>query len=146
MSAIARIVDRVLAASPRASTFLPAEVSTGVNEDKVIEYWESQPRRGVSDPISGYVCGEITTPGCNDTIRLDLRIENRIIKDVLHSGKGCVLSQAGASMLTELLIGKTVEEAAALTYDSMFDLFGGRPVPNRLGCCILPLRVLHSVI
>lgn len=117
-----------------------------MNEERIIEYWESKARRGLPAIPPQYQSAEITTPGCNDTVRIDIRIENGIIKDALYSGKGCVLSQAGASMLTEALIGNTVVVADALREDFMFELFGGRPVALRMGCCILPLRVLHNAI
>jgi nitrogen fixation NifU-like protein len=49
-------------------------------------------------------------PSCGDQIRIELKIENNRITDVRFSGKGCAISQAAASILTEEIKGKTLDE------------------------------------
>lgn len=88
------------------------------------------------------VSHEEHNPLCGDTVRLYLLIEDDVIKDVRFSGKGCAISQASASMLTEEIKGKTVEEARAFTKDDLLDLIG-LPLqhnPVRLKCALLSLK------
>jgi NifU-like protein involved in Fe-S cluster formation len=118
-----------------------------MNEEKIMEYWESQPRRGhVDDQLQVCLYGEAETPECGDSVALDILPNGSVIVAAKHTGKGCVLSQAGASMLTEYLVGKSVEDAARLTYEDMLAMFGGRPLPVRMGCCLLPLRALQNAL
>ncbi len=62
--------------------------------------------------IEGYTHKERGhNPSCGDDITIEAKIEDGIIKDLAYSGHGCSISQASASMMTDLLTGKTVEEA-----------------------------------
>jgi nitrogen fixation NifU-like protein len=88
------------------------------------------------------VSHEEHNPLCGDTIRLDLLIEDGIIQDVRFSGKGCAISQASASMLTDEIKGKTVEEAKIFSKDDLLELIG-IPLqrnPVRLKCALLSLK------
>jgi nitrogen fixation NifU-like protein len=87
-------------------------------------------------------------PLCGDEVSLDVAFDRDSISDVRFSGRGCAISQAATSMLTELVIGKTVDEAAALERD---DLLAETPIPLtpvRLKCAILglttPKMALHK--
>lgn len=80
---------------------------------------------------------------CGDYLRLTLRIdENGIITEVGWDGSGCAISQASASMLGETLIGKSVEEAKAITRDEILDMLGIPLTINRLKCALLSLKTL----
>ena len=115
-----------------------------MNEHKIMEYWESQPRRGEGSDTA--IKGFAETPECGDSVRLFIEVDNYFITDVKYEAKGCVLSQAGASMLSEYLVGKQTGEANQLTPEDMLAMFEGRPLPNRLGCCLLPLRALKNAM
>lgn len=54
-------------------------------------------------------------PSCGDDLTIHMKIEDDIIKDLSYSGSGCAISQASASMMTDLLKGKNIEEALELT-------------------------------
>lgn len=115
-----------------------------MNEEKIIDAWENQTHRGVLDAQTIGVVGSGENPSCGDKVRLDFVVENGIIKKALHSEDGCVLSQAGAELLCEHLEGKTVDKAARMTPAEMLDLFEGRPLPVRLGCCLLPWQAMKT--
>ena len=85
-------------------------------------------------------------PLCGDELRLDLQIEDGKIADVSFSGQGCSISQAATSMLTEVVVGKTVEEAAALQREDVTDLIGIPLSPVRLKCALLGLGVLKVAL
>jgi nitrogen fixation NifU-like protein len=84
-------------------------------------------------------------PLCGDVIRIDLHINDQdVIDEVAFSGRGCAISQASASMLTELLEGKTLAEAKEINKDDLLDLLGIEIGPVRLKCALLSLKVLKS--
>lgn len=60
---------------------------------------------------------EMNNPTCGDVIMLDIAIEDGVIKDIAFNGSGCSISTASASMMTDAVIGKTLEEAESLAAD-----------------------------
>lgn len=90
------------------------------------------------------VSQEEYNPLCGDRIRIDLLIADDVVQDIRFSGKGCAISQASASLLTEEIKGKTVEEAKAFSKDDLLNLIG-IPLqrnPVRLKCALLSLKAL----
>ena len=85
-------------------------------------------------------------PSCGDSVIMEGHIKNNILTDIHFTGKGCVLSQAAASMLTESCQGKTIEEILALNKDFVLTLIGMKLGPNRLRCALLPLEALQKGI
>ncbi len=83
-------------------------------------------------------------PLCGDEIRLDLQLEGDKIVAVKFSGKGCAISQASASMLTEMLEGRTLEEAKGIRKEDILDLLGIPLGPVRIKCALLALKVLKA--
>ena len=83
-----------------------------------------------------------TNPLCGDVIEIQLKVDNSIIKDAKFSGKGCAISQAAASMLTELIVGKSLDEVKALTKDDVLDVLSIPISYVRLKCALLGLKVL----
>ncbi len=67
---------------------------------------------------------QLLNPSCGDVIIVQLQIENNIIEDIGFTGEGCSISQASASMMTEVLIGKTLEQAEALV-NGFVEFVGG---------------------
>ncbi|MBI2107566.1 SUF system NifU family Fe-S cluster assembly protein [Candidatus Woesearchaeota archaeon] len=85
-------------------------------------------------------------PLCGDEIDLYLVIENGIVKDVKFFGRGCAISQASASMLTDAIKGKKIEELKKLTKDSVTEMIGIPLSAVRLKCALLSLDTLRSSI
>ena len=87
---------------------------------------------------------EENNPLCGDRIRFDIQLDKdgETVKDVRFSGVGCAISKASASMLSDLLIGQTLDEIKALTNDDMLDELGIDLGPVRLKCALLPLKVV----
>lgn len=85
-------------------------------------------------------------PSCGDSILIEGRVENDILTDIRFQGQGCVLNQATASMLTEKVKGKTLDEILLLNTDFITDLIGTKLGPNRLRCALLPLQALQNGI
>jgi nitrogen fixation NifU-like protein len=87
-----------------------------------------------------------TNPLCGDRIELDLNVSDDRVSEVRFSGRGCAISQATASMLTERIEGATLEELRALTPADIFEMLGVEVGPARQRCALLSLRVLHQGI
>ena len=110
--------------------------------DLILEHHRYPHNFGTLDPND--VSQEELNPLCGDRIRLDLRIVDGKIAEVAFSGKGCAVSQASASMLTDELIGMDIERARQYGKDDLLDLIG-LPLdknPVRLKCALLSLKAL----
>lgn len=84
-------------------------------------------------------------PLCGDTIRMELNVDaGGVVSDVRFSGKGCAISQASASMLTESIRGMKLEDVAKLSKDVVLENVGIGISPTRMKCAMLGLRVLKS--
>ena len=83
-------------------------------------------------------------PLCGDRVRFDLQLDEdgETVKDVRFSAVGCAISKASASMLSDLIVGRTLEEIKALTKEDMLDELGIDLGPVRLKCALLPLKVV----
>ena len=87
---------------------------------------------------------EDSNPLCGDQLSMDLDIDGGRVKEVRFQGRGCAISQASASMLTEMIEGKTVEEVIRLGKDDVLEALGIPISPARAKCAFLGLRVLHK--
>lgn len=88
---------------------------------------------------------EDSNPLCGDRIRVELQIDGeRRVSDVRFSGKGCAISQASVSMLTDAIKGKTLEEIARLPKEAVLENVGIGISPTRMKCAMLGLKVLKS--
>ncbi len=83
-------------------------------------------------------------PFCGDEITLELKIEDGVVTQAAFDGRGCAISQASASMMTEEIIGKSLEELKGWTKDDILDLLGIEIGPVRLKCALLPLKALKA--
>jgi nitrogen fixation NifU-like protein len=87
---------------------------------------------------------EEDNPLCGDRIRFDIDLDQdgQTVKDVRFSAVGCAISKASASMLSDLLVGRTLDEIKALTKDDVIEELGIDLGPVRLKCALLPLKVV----
>ena len=88
------------------------------------------------------VSAEDSNPLCGDRIRMDLKIKDGRVEDVKFSGEGCSISRAAASMLSDEVMGKTLEEVKAMNRDDVLELLGIEFGPVRLKCALLALKTL----
>ena len=81
-------------------------------------------------------------PICGDTIKLFVKLKESKISEVKFKGKGCAISLAAASMLTEKLIGKTIEEVKNIKKEDVFEMLGIELGIVRMKCGLLCLNTL----
>lgn len=84
-------------------------------------------------------------PGCGDIVVMYARVDDAgRITEASFQGEGCTISQAAASMLTEELPGKTLDEVRAMSYTDVVDEMGKEVVSTRTRCATLALTVMKS--
>ena len=81
-------------------------------------------------------------PLCGDMVGMDFRVQDGVIEDVRFHGRGCAISQASASLMTERLKGMPLEEARKVSKEDVLDDLGIEISPARLKCALLSLKVL----
>jgi nitrogen fixation NifU-like protein len=81
-------------------------------------------------------------PLCGDMVGMDLQVRDGVIEDVRFHGRGCAISQASASLMTERLKGMSLDEARQLSKDDVLEDLGIDISPARLKCALLSLKVL----
>ena len=79
-------------------------------------------------------------------MRFDFELDSdgQTVKKVRFSGVGCAISKAAASMLSDLLVGKTLDEIKEITKEDLLDELGIEMGPVRLKCALLPLKVVKA--
>ncbi len=117
-------------------------MSGGIYQGKVLDHSMNPRNRGVLEPAdysyedAGSVCG--------DEVRIDVRVQDEHVSEVAFSGRGCAVSRASASVLTELVANKTLADVRALTEDDLLAAIGVPIGPARLECALLALWVLRA--
>jgi nitrogen fixation NifU-like protein len=92
---------------------------------KVLEHFKNPKNAGVIDDANGI--GEIGDPDCGDFMRVYIKVEDGLITNVKYQIKGCPASIACASAMTELVIGKRLDDAIVLTDDDIVEALDGLP-------------------
>jgi nitrogen fixation NifU-like protein len=110
--------------------------------EEILEHYTHPHNYGTLDDAD--ISHEEDNPLCGDRVRFDLSLaeDGQTIDDVKFSGVGCAISKASASMLTDLVLGKTLDEVRELTKNDMLDELGIDLGPVRLKCALLPLKVI----
>lgn len=85
-------------------------------------------------------------PVCGDTVHLSLLIEGDTIKDAKFVGRGCSISQASASMLTDEVKGKKLQEVLDMKEEQLLSLIGIPLGPARERCALLSLNTLKKTV
>jgi nitrogen fixation NifU-like protein len=112
--------------------------------DYILEHYRRPHNFGIlEEPDARY---EGANPLCGDRITIMLGIREGIVTEVAFTGRGCAISQASASLLTDEIKGKPVEEVAALTPDDVLDLLGIEVSPVRLKCALLSLETVSRAL
>lgn len=111
----------------------------------ILDHYKSPRHHGVLEPCDAVADGK--NPLCGDEVTVSVRFgEGDVIEEVGFEGQGCAISQAATSMLTELVIGRTAAEVAAMPKEELLEEIGIPLTPVRLKCAILGLFVLKVAL
>ena len=111
--------------------------------DTVMDHFMNPRNVGEIENPSGV--GEVGNAKCGDIMKMYLDIENNFIKDVRFETFGCGSAIASSSMATEMIKGKTVEEALAISNKDVVDALGGLPA-HKLHCSVLAEEAIKSAV
>lgn len=111
--------------------------------DKVMDHFTNPRNVGEIKDASGV--GEVGNAKCGDIMRIYLDIEDNRIKDVKFKTFGCGAAIATSSMVTELVMGKTLEEALQVTNNAVAEALDGLP-PAKMHCSNLAADAMHAAI
>ncbi len=106
-----------------SSFFIPYNVV--MYSPQVLDHFEHP--RHVGDLENPTASAELSNPACGDVLRLSLRVVDGRVAQVRYKAKGCVPAIACGSALTELIGGRTIDEARALRRDQLVKYIGGLP-------------------
>lgn len=118
-------------------------MDANIYREQIIDLYEHPLNYGeIAQPDFTY---EEDNPLCGDVIRIDVRLDadNRVTQ-VAWRGDGCAISQASASLLTDAIKGKTLDEVKAYTSEELLDLVGVPLSMARVKCALLSLKVLKA--
>ncbi len=101
--------------------------------------------RNVGDLANPDAVAEVENPACGDRMRLSVRLSAGRIAEAMFRTEGCPAAIAASSMTTELLLGKTLEEAEALRDSDVSSALGGLP-RNKQHCSVLAEDVIQALI
>lgn len=112
--------------------------------DYILEHYRRPHNFGVLENANARYEG--ANPLCGDRITMMLGIRDGMVAEVAFTGRGCAISQASASLLTDEVKGKPVDEVSKLTSADLLDLLGIEISPARLKCALLSLDTLEHVL
>jgi len=117
----------------------------GPYQAQILDHYKHPHNRGALEPATH--TSREANPLCGDEIVLALRVDGTgRIEDARFDGEGCAISMASASLLTDALKGKTLEEAQALDRPTVLGSLGVPLSAVREQCALLPLRALQAAL
>lgn len=115
---------------------------------KIIEHFKNPKNQGTIADASGI--GEVGNPVCGDMMKIYIKVDKdpqgqEIIKDVKFETLGCAAAIANSSILTEMAMGKTLDDALKITREDVVKELGGLP-PSKLHCSVLAVDGLQKAV
>lgn len=111
--------------------------------EKVMDHFANP--RNVGEIENANAVGEVGNAVCGDIMKIYMDIEDNIIKDVKFKTFGCGAAIATSSMATEMVKGKTVDEALELTNKAVMDALDGLP-PEKIHCSVLAEQAIQAAL
>ncbi len=115
----------------------------GMYSEKVMEHFANPHNVGELPDANGV--GEVGNPKCGDIMRMYLKIENNVITDVRFKTFGCGAAIATSSMATDLIKGKSLDDALKLTNKAVVEALDGLP-PVKVHCSVLAEQAVKAAI
>ena len=114
--------------------------------DFILEHYRNPHNRGELDPHDLHFAD--SNPTCGDELAMTIQLdeEKQRVADVAHDGRGCAISQASASILTDELRGMSLDELRAIDPREVVENLGVPIGPARLKCALLSYKVLQGAV
>ena len=114
-----------------------------MNSEKVMDHFANPRNVGEIQDASG--TGTVGNAKCGDIMKMDIKVEDNVITDVKFKTFGCAAAIATSSMATEMVKGKTVDEALELTNKAVAEALDGLP-PVKMHCSLLAEQAIHAAV
>lgn len=114
-----------------------------IYSEKVLEHFKKPHNQG--EIKNADAVGEVGNPVCGDVMKIYIKMEKDVIKDVKFETLGCAAAIAVSSALTDMVKNKTIDEALKITKDQIVEDLGGLP-PVKVHCSMLGVEALHQAI
>ena len=111
--------------------------------EKVMDHFKNPRNVGEIEDADGI--GEVGNASCGDIMKIYLKVKDDVIEDVKFQTFGCGSAIATSSMVTEMVMGKTLDEAEAVTNKAVAEALDGLP-PAKMHCSNLAADALHDAI
>ena len=109
----------------------------------ILDYYRHPRNKGQLE--NPQISAKDSNPLCGDVIEIQMVLDgDDTVMDVKYNGQGCAISQASASMLTELVKGKSLDEVRKISKEDILSLIGGQLSAVRLKCALLSLKVMKT--
>lgn len=116
---------------------------SSIYSEIILDYYRNPRNKGKLDKPQ--IQARDTNPLCGDVIEIQMDLDgDSKVKDIKFNGMGCAISQASASMLTELVKGKSLDEVRKISKEDILSLIGGQLSAVRLKCALLSLKVMKT--
>ncbi len=116
---------------------------SSIYSEIILDYYRYPRNKGsLSSP---QIKAKDSNPLCGDVVEIQMELDgDNQVKNIKFNGQGCAISQASASMLTELVKGKSLDEVRKLSKEDILSLLGGQLTAVRMKCALLSLKVLKT--
>ncbi len=112
--------------------------------DLILDHYKNPQNFGkINNPSASY---KLHNSACGDVIQIYILAKDKKIENIKFKGEGCAISIASASLLTEHVLGKNIDEILKMNKDDILKLLGVTLTPTRLKCALLSLEVLHKAV
>ncbi len=115
-----------------------------IHKEEILDHYKNPRNYGRLENPSVHV--EAANPLCGDRLSMDLLLEDGIVREVRFEGRGCAISQASASMLTETISGARLADLGGMTRQDVLDNLGIDVSYARLKCALLSLGMLRQAV
>ena len=116
-------------------------MSEDIYKEIILDHYRNPRNKGRLS--NAEISAQDNNPVCGDRLSIDIKLEDNVVSDIKFDGEGCAISQSSASILTEMLMGKTVDELSKFTKDELLEELGTPSLgPARIKCALLSLKVL----
>ena len=111
--------------------------------EKVMDHFTNPRNMGeISEPDGA---GQVGNPSCGDMMQIQIKVEDGIIQDAKFKTFGCVAAIATSSISTEMIIGKSLDDAESLTNDAVANALDGLPAHKR-HCSVLAADAIQAAV
>ena len=119
--------------------------------ERVLDHYRSPRNKGRLGQTESEIAGQVLAareynPLCGDEVTIQARVEDGRLAEVRFDGRGCALCMGAASILTEVVRGRTLEELASFGKDEYLEELGSTVRPARLKCALLPWMAFRHAV